>query len=223
MKVLPDFSAVIFDLDGLVLDTESTYLIAWQQAAETMGYDFSVLSESMLSGLHYHAVIEILFANFGIDFDLSRFNQLSGECWRDYVQQHGIAKKSGFDELLSVIKQFNMPFCLATNSAEFNARECLRLAGLDDVFSLIISRDNVQQGKPAPDIFLHAARCLQQPIQHCLVLEDSLVGIQAAQMAGAIPVLIPSVEQSAESVINQNINVFSDLSQVVEIVRDNFK
>lgn len=219
MNKLPDFTAVIFDLDGLVLDTESTYIMAWQQAAEVMGYDFSRLSAQTLSGLHYQAVVEILLATFGADFDLVKFNRLSGECWRDYVQQHGITRKPGFDELLAVIKQYNIPFCLATNSAEMNARECLALAGLEQTFSVIISRDDVKQGKPAPDIFLTAAQRLQQPIKQCLVLEDSLVGIAAAQAAGAIPVFIPSVLPMTESMLNQSVSVFVDLNQVAEIIR----
>lgn len=219
MKKLPKFSAVIFDLDGLVLDTESTYIRAWQQAARLMNYDFSVLSASALSGLHYQAIVEFLLVNFGADFDLQRFNQLSGQCWRDYVQQHGIEKKAGFDELLAVIKAQNIPFCLATNSAGSNARECLALAGLAQAFSVIISRDDVKYGKPAPDIFLTAAQRLQQPIAECLVLEDSLTGIAAAQAAGAIPVFIPSVLPVTQAALTQNVTVFADLGQVADFCR----
>ena len=218
MKKLPPFSAIIFDLDGLVLDTETTYFIAWQQAAETMGYDFSLLATHTLSGLHYQSLIKVLQASFGEDFDLQRFNQLSGQCWRDYVQEFGIAKKHGFDELLAVIENLNIPFCLATNSAEKNARECLALAGLQQTFSVIISRDDVENGKPAPDIFLTAAERLQHSIAQCLVLEDSLVGIAAAQAAGAIPVLIPSAVSIAESELSQNVAVFGDLNQVAQLI-----
>jgi HAD superfamily hydrolase (TIGR01509 family) len=214
------FSAIIFDMDGLVLDTESTYIMAWQQTVKVMGYDGSLLSAPVLSGLHYQAVIDILFKSFGADFDLHTFNQLSGQCWRDYVQRQGIKKKAGFDELLAVIKQFNIPFCLATNSAKANALECLLLAGLERVFPVIISRDDVKQGKPAPDIFLTAAKHLQQPIQKCLVLEDSLVGIEAAQAAGAIPVLIPSILPLPEPELTEKVAIFSDLNQVAKILSD---
>lgn len=222
MKNFPDFSAVIFDLDGLVLDTESTYITAWQQTAELMGYDASGLSAFSLSGLHYQAVIKVLLENFGSDFDLPHFNCLSDKCWRDYVLQHGIKRKSGFDELLVLIIKLEIPFCLATNSAEINARECLALAGLERTFSVIISRDDVHHGKPAPDVFLTAAKRLQQPIGQCLALEDSLVGISAAQAAGAIPVLIPSIPAIAKSVINKNVMVFADLGQVAEMISNKF-
>jgi HAD superfamily hydrolase (TIGR01509 family) len=218
MKRLPDFSAIIFDLDGLVLDTEITYIKAWQQAADLMGYDSAVLSMARLSGLHYQALIQVLLAGFGADFDVARFNRLSGECWRDYVQQQGIEKKTGFDELLEVIQKLAIPFCLATNSAEINARECLALAGLARTFPLIISRDDVQHGKPSPDIFLIAGKRLQQPVAQCLVLEDSWVGITAAQAAGAIPVLIPSVVSITKNFVSQNLIVFNNLTQVAEAI-----
>jgi HAD superfamily hydrolase (TIGR01509 family) len=223
MKSLSDFSAVIFDLDGLVLDTESTYIIAWQRAVEKMGYDFSTLSMSKLSGLHYDALIKLFFSHFGAKFDLNHFNSLSAKYWHDDVQQYGIARKSGFDELLTLIKECNLPFCLATNSAKINAQECLILAGLAGTFSLIISRDDVKQGKPAPDIFLQAAKCLQQPIQQCLVLEDSWIGIKAAQAAGAIPILIPSFEVNLESMRGEKVGIFSDLKHVAEMIRTQCK
>jgi beta-phosphoglucomutase len=219
-QTLPAFSAVIFDLDGLVLDTESTYLIAWQHAVELMGHDFSKLATFNLSGLHYQDLVKILYTCFGATFDLKRFNQLAGDCWRDYVNQHGIARKKGFDELWAVLNKREIPFCLATNSAEKNARECLSFAGLDNAFTTLISRDNVKLGKPAPDIFLYAAQCLAQPVSHCLVLEDSLIGIQAALAAEAIAVLIPSQPLPQQRLISEAA-VFADLAVIAEIVVKN--
>jgi len=192
MFKLSDFSAVIFDMDGLVLDTETTYFVAWQQAAKAMGY---ALSESFclsLSGLHYKDIEPKLMAWCGIDFDLQAFNQLSSILWRKQVNVHGINIKHGFTELLEYIVQQQIPYCLATNSRANNAYECLELAGIKDVFSTIITRDDVQYGKPAPDIFLKAAELLQVPISQCVVLEDSHSGIVAASSAGAFSVFVPS-------------------------------
>jgi beta-phosphoglucomutase len=191
---LSDFSAVIFDMDGLVLDTETTYFIAWQQAAKAMGY---ALSESLclsLSGLHYKDVEKKLMALCGADFNLQAFNRLSGIFWREHVNAYGINIKPGFTQLLEFIVHQQTPFCLATNSRAVNAYECLEFAGIKDVFSTIISRDDVEHGKPAPDIFLKAAELLQVPVSQCLVLEDSYAGIEAASRAGAFSVFVPSTE-----------------------------
>jgi len=195
---LSDFSAVIFDMDGLVLDTETGYLVAWQQAANAMGYELSESFCLSLSGLHYNDIVPKLMASCGVDFDLQAFNRLSAIYWREHVYAHGIKIKHGFTELLEFIIQQQIPYCLATNSRAINAYECLELAGIKEVFSTIITRDDVQHGKPAPDIFLKAAELLRVPISQCVVLEDSHAGILAASRAGAFSVFVPSIEESVD-------------------------
>jgi HAD superfamily hydrolase (TIGR01509 family) len=193
MLKLAEFSAVLFDMDGLVLDTESTYGIAWQQAAKAMGHDFSGDFCLSMSGLHYKDIELKLFEHCGADFDLPTFNRLSGDFWRDHVTVHGIKIKHGFAELLELLIQQKIPYCLATNSLEANALECLEFAGIKEAFSIIVSRDQVQRGKPEPDVFLKAAERLQVDIRRCLVVEDSHAGIVAASRAGAVSVFVPSI------------------------------
>lgn len=192
MTDLPPFSAVIFDLDGLVLDTESTYFAAWQQAATQMGYEGSEPFWQSLSGLHAAAIEQHLHHHFGPLFNYSYFAALSGQCWQELVEQRGISIKTGFHQVLALLKAQKIPFALATNSPLINALECLALAKLPDVFRMITTREQVQQGKPAPDIFLKAAQQLQTPIHQCLVLEDSYAGVLGATRAGAPVIYIPS-------------------------------
>lgn len=220
--MLPDFEAIIFDMDGLVLDTESTYQIAWQQAAIAMGYQFSDEFCLSMTGLHSEAVTQGLLEYCGADFDLKQFAEFSGNYWRSYVQQYGIKQKPGLDLLLEVIKKHHIPFCLATNSAEINARECLEWAGLENTFKLIVSRDHVKHGKPEPDIFFKAAESLQCPISNCLVLEDSITGIKAARKAGAYSFLIPSQKQVSTELFELCDAVFNNLAEVAEIICANF-
>lgn len=218
MFKLTDFAAVIFDMDGLVLDTESTYSKAWQQAAQFMRVELDDSFWQSLSGLHYADVERQLLTRCGADFDLGRFNQLSAISWREYVSNHGIAVKTGFTELLTIIKQKSLPFALATNSPAVNTIECLALSGLSGVFSVIVTRDDVQHGKPGPDIFLSAAARLQVDIKQCLVLEDSHTGIDAAANAGAFSVYIPStlpINRQAAAQCNFLINDLVELARMV--------
>lgn len=192
MIKLAGFSAVIFDMDGLVLDTESTYFIAWQQAASAMGFQLTQEFCLSLSGLHYHDIEHKLIDYCGTNFNLQTFNRLSGDCWREHVNTHGIKIKHGFFDLFELLTQHKIPCCLATNSRATNALECLELAEIPEFFSLIVTRDDVQNGKPEPDIFFKAAELLQVNISQCLILEDSHAGILAASKAGGISVFIPS-------------------------------
>jgi beta-phosphoglucomutase-like phosphatase (HAD superfamily) len=220
---LSDFSAVIFDMDGLVLDTESTYFVAWQQAANAMDYSLSDPFCLSLSGLHYKDIEPKLMALFGADFNLQAFNHLSGIYWREHVYAHGISVKYGFTELLEYIVQQQIPYCLATNSRANNAYECLELAGLKDVFSTIITRDDVQYGKPAPDIFLKAAELLQVPVRLCLVLEDSHAGIMAASSAGAFSVFVPSTEPVNQLTVELCDVMMIDLAHTLMALRSDIK
>ena len=194
MRKINDFSAIIFDMDGLVLDTESTYFAAWQKAAKAMGFDFPDVFFPSFSGLHFNDVELKLLTLYGDDFNLLKFNQLSGVFWREHVYTHGISIKSGFKPLIAFINQQQIPFCLATNSLAVNAYECLELAGIREVFTTVITRDDIEHGKPAPDIFLKAAEVLNVVITDCLVLEDSYAGIKAASSAGAFSVFVPSTQ-----------------------------
>lgn len=216
---LTDFSAVIFDMDGLVLDTEITYCFAKQQAAYTMGYEFPEQFWMSMSGLHQHDMEQKMLAFCGADFDLAGFNDAAAEIWHDYVDVNGIKTRHGFYQLLDFIVEQSMPYCLATNSNAVNADKCLKFAGLQDVFPVIITRDDVRQGKPEPDIFLTAASTLNVDITRCLVLEDSHTGILAASRAGAFSVFVPSVLPVDPLTLSLCDMMISDLECVLKTMR----
>jgi HAD superfamily hydrolase (TIGR01509 family) len=223
MLKLADFAAVVFDMDGLVLDTESTYCVAWQQAASEMGYDFSTDFCLSMSGLHGKDIELKLIEFCGAEFDLQVFNRLSGDFWRDHVSVHGIKIKHGFNELLALLAQRQIPYCLATNSRTGNALECLKLAGIEEIFSIIITRDQAQHGKPEPDVFLKASELLQVDIGRCLVIEDSHAGIVAASRAGAVSVFIPSTPQVDPLTVELCDLMVSDLAQLTNALNQSIK
>ncbi|MGR9087052.1 MAG: HAD family hydrolase [Gammaproteobacteria bacterium] len=215
-----DFSAVIFDMDGLVLNTECTYRWAWKEAAGKMGYLVADSFFLELSGLPASEVLSAIQAYCGDGFDPVEFSRLSGRIWRRHAALHGIESMPGFVPLLDYLVQANMPFCLATNSTEANVRECLGLAGLSGVFSVVISREQAVQAKPAPDIFWAASERLGVPIGRCLVLEDSIVGIEAAGRAGAIPVLIATKRPGDGSIMGRCRLQLNDLEELLTLIRN---
>jgi len=205
-------------MDGLVLDTELTYCIAWQKASLEMGCEFSKEFCLSMSGLHAEDVERKLIAHGGDKFDLAHFGALSGRYWRQYVNKFGIPVKQGFINLSNQLKENNITFCLATNSRRVNALECIQLAKIDNIFSTIVTRDDVKQGKPAADIFLFAAKIMGMPISKCLVVEDSATGIQAAVNATAPSVFIPSVLPFDEVAAQQADHLMNNLDELAEII-----
>jgi len=219
---LADFQAVIFDLDGLVLDSESTYFAAWRQAAATMGYPLDDGFCASLSGLHGHSVYQRLQDYCGNAFDIARFGQLSRGYWLAYVRQHAIPVKTGFFQLLNLITKLELPFALATNSRREDATFALACAGLAQTFKIIVSRDDVSQGKPAPEIFLRAAAAMSLPANACLVLEDSPVGISAAIAAGSPCIFVPSQYPADTDASASADAVCGNLEQVADLVSARF-
>lgn len=213
---LGNFKGFIFDLDGLVLDTEPTYFAAWQQAVVTMGYPLDKDDFRKLSGQNYQQVETQLKVSLGQDFNLSEFKKLGTDYWRKHVREYGIAIKPGVIELLDYAEQQSIPVCLATNSWAVYARHCLAIAGLTQHFPLTVTGDDVKHVKPAPDIFLKAAERMQVAINECVIFEDSHTGIVAASASGAYSVYVPSTFPVNPLTVELADCMLDDLCQVFE-------
>jgi HAD superfamily hydrolase (TIGR01509 family) len=216
------FQAVIFDMDGLVLDSETGYFDAWLQAADSLGCPLDLSFCASLSGAHGQQINRRLLAHFGDEFALQSFYALSAQIWREQVQRSGIPLKSGFYKVLEIVKGLQLPYCLATNSRRDDALACLRWAGLDDVFPTILAREDVSKPKPAADIFLKAAALFHTNPQNCLVLEDSPIGIDAAVAAGCPCFYVPSIAPADPVAATLANRVFGDLAAVADFISEAF-
>lgn len=212
---LPAFKAVIFDMDGLVLDSEPTYAFAWKQAAAEFAVHLEDEFLQDLFGRQADDVERAVAEKIGECFERERFLDLAATFWRAHVGACGIASMPGVDELLATLNSLGIPFALATNSDSTYAAQCLRLARLESHFPLAVTRDQVPSGKPAPDLFLEAARRMGFAAEQCLVLEDSATGLLAARRARATPVLVSARPASAESRVLAAVS-FRSLNEIAE-------
>ncbi|OHX36358.1 hypothetical protein BJL95_11355 [Methylomonas sp. LWB] len=211
-------AGLILDLDGLAIDSESTYRAAWRAAAAEMGYRYSDADWAGLLGLSGPDVLAGLANLAGDGFDQARFRQLSGEIWLAQVETDGIAVKPGLPELLEVAQAAGIPYCIATNSRAAAARRSLAYAGLAETFPLLVAVDQVARGKPAPDVYLAAAGRLGLPASACLALEDSPVGVAAAVAAGIRCWLVPSSYPVDALAGRQAERVLSDLREAADFI-----
>jgi len=203
--------AVVFDMDGLMLDTEPLYKVAWQDASAELGYVLDDGSYVRLVGRPTPDCERELVAQFGPGFPLDRFRGRWPELWHAQVAANGIQRKPGLLELLEFLEAQQLPLAVATSSEKADVALSLRHAGLDGRFPVVVTGDEVSRGKPAPDIYLEAARRLGVNPAACLALEDSEAGILAASRAGMRALLVPDWTQPSATAVQAAYRVLPSL------------
>ena len=191
---------VLFDMDGLVLDTEKLYGRFWREACIKLGYPLTEQQALGLRSLNSKAGETLLQSYFGPELNYSQVRNLRISLMDAWIDAHGVEPKPGIRQLLAFLRDRGIPAALATSSPMERVRRYLGPLQLLDGFQALCSGYEVPQGKPEPDIFLYAAKQLGLSPRDCMVLEDSPAGILAASRAGCLPVMIPDQDQpSAET------------------------
>lgn len=212
------FEAVILDLDGLLIDTEPSYQLAWQGALNALEIKVPDGFWEHLSGCDFTQVESALANQLQELFPLARFRELSATLWWQYVNQYGLATKPGYHQLIRQLKEKNLPYCIATNSLLKNAEDCMRLAGIQKDFDLLVTRDQVIIGKPSPALFLLAAKCLKQCPARCLAVDDSLTGIAAAIEANMISIMIPGAPKKLQTPRKESVYFMHSLTDFASLL-----
>jgi HAD superfamily hydrolase (TIGR01509 family) len=184
-------SAVVFDMDGLMLDTERVALVVWRQAAADLGFALDDEVAERMVGRTSATNRLMLQMHFGDSFSYDELWALADARYREALDRDGVPRKEGLVELLDVLVARGIPRAVATSTAGDLARHKLEQAGVADYFDVIVGGTDVARGKPAPDIFLRAAERLGKLPDECVALEDSGPGIFAAAAAGMVTILIP--------------------------------
>lgn len=211
-------AAVVFDMDGLMLDTESVYKVAWQQAATECGFTLDDGIYATLIGRPAEDCDADLLSRFGASLPLPRFRQRRRELWHSLVHNHGVPHKPGLLPLLDCLDARQVPTAVATMSTAEAADLSLRQAGLSHRFSTVVTADDVARGKPDPAIYLEAARRLSRPPEQCLALEDSDAGVASACAAGMVAICVPDSHRPSAATRSAAFRVLESLSDVRVLV-----
>ena len=214
MQRLP--AAVIFDMDGLMLDTESLAARAWEHAAAKTKVEFSAVLCRRMIGRNGASCRELLAQHYGRAFPIERLMDAWNEAYTTLVQTEGVAVKTGLAELLDLLEAMNIPKAVATSSGHVGATAKLERASLLHRFPVLVGGDQVAHGKPAPDIFLAAAARLRISPHDCIVLEDSEPGVAAAWAAGMTPIMVPDLHQPSDELMARELIVMHSLHDVCE-------
>ena len=223
MRAMSECKAIIFDMDGLMIDTERLALKAWQLAGADFGYPISDEIFITMVGRNRRDSDCILVEIFGSDFPVDAVRKKRRTYVDGWIDEGKLAVKSGLLELLGFLGEISMPKAVATSTGYERAVYKLSLTNLLEHFPIVIAGDQIQKGKPAPDIFLAAAAQLGVLPEGCLVLEDSDAGIQAAYDAGMTPVMIPDMKPPSEKSLAFAHRIFEGLEEFHDYFRESLE
>ncbi|MCR4939791.1 MAG: HAD family phosphatase [Treponemataceae bacterium] len=201
---MPKIKAVVFDMDGVLLDTESMSDRNWYQAATEMGISKNDIGAALEAcrGSNSRHIEEELNRRFGTvpGFTGAKFLQRTGELFHELEVTEGIPLMKGAQEILVYLKEKGYPLALASSTRGEAVKRQMKNAGLIDFFDVIITGDMVYKSKPDPEIYLTACSKLGVPSQTCAGVEDSLNGVRSTAAAGMFAVMVPDKVQPTEEI-----------------------
>lgn len=210
--------AVLFDMDGVILDTEKLYTRFWKEAAQSLGYPMTHEMALGMRSLSREVGERQLKEYLGETVDYQQVRNKRIEMMTAFINENGVELKSGIHTLLEYLRENKLRTSIATSSPLDRTKEYLSQVGLVDAFDELVSGHMVEHGKPAPDIYIYAAEKLGLRPEECLVLEDSPTGLLAALRAGCVPVMVPDQDQPDEEVKGRIYAVAENLEAVIELL-----
>lgn len=215
--------AVIFDMDGLLLDTEQMAKRAWFQVFQEFGADVTEEQYFLIVGRNIAEGNVILAELLGEDIPVADCQKRADEIYHADIEENGIPVKPGAFELLDYLEGVSMKVAVATSTARKLATRKLEMTGLAPYFKVIVPGDEIRNGKPHPEIFLTAAKKLGVTPANCIILEDSIFGIRAAHSANAMPIMVPDLIQPDEEIRRLVHAVVPSLHEAREVISELLK
>lgn len=211
---------VLFDMDGVILDSEKLYARFWAEGCGFYGYRMSYAQALGMRSLSAQAGQEYLSSLFGpeISYPLVRAKRI--ELMDDYVERNGIQAKPGVFRLLDYLSSRGIPYAITTASPSDRIQDHLGRLGLYHRFPHICTAHQVAHGKPEPDIYLLGAGTIGLPPEQCLALEDSYTGMLSAYRAGCLAAIVPDLDEPGEDILSIAYARADSLTDVVDLIAD---
>lgn len=210
--------AVVFDMDGLMFDTEKIGIRTWNTLSEELGYPklFNLIYTCFGTNDNFKRkyFAEVLGEDFPYDYFRKREFEVTGKT----LEEEGVPHKPGLVELLQYLKDNNIKRAVATSTPQNPALKHIKNAGVFDYFDVIITGDMTEKGKPEPDIYLKACEELGVDPKDAMGLEDSFNGIRAVFSAGMKAVMIPDMVQPDDEMMSKCFAIKESLSDVMSLI-----
>lgn len=211
--------AVIFDMDGTLIDTEKYYRIFWPRALAEFGYHMTDEQALAMRSLGRPFAPALLKKWFGEQLDYYAVRQKRKDMMEECLDREGVRRKPGALELVQKLKADGIITAVATATDLERTEKYLKLTGLEGYFDRLISAVQVAEGKPSPDIYLYACEQLGLAPEDCLAVEDSPNGVLSAYRAGCKVVMVPDQTEPGEELRNYLYAAAESLNEVYDILR----
>lgn len=200
MCSIRQFKAFVFDMDGLIFDSEKIVQRSWNISGQKLGLGNVGEHIYYTLGLNRASRKKYYEENIRKDFPFDEFSQLTRKTFFEIVETEGLPIKEGVKEILSYGKENGIKLALATSSSHNYAMKCLKDAGIDTYFDGVVCGDMVNYSKPNPEIYLKACELVGVNPADAVAFEDAPAGIESAYRAGMKVVMIPDLVQPTEKV-----------------------
>lgn len=212
--------AIVFDMDGVLFDTEVLCMKSWMAVAEANGLPDMEKVFPKCIGCNANDSRRFVLEAYGEDFDYAGFRAQASEWFWDDIQKNGLPVKTGVRELLEWLKREGWIIGLASSTKLSSVLKHLNQAGIREYFSAVVTGDMVEHSKPLPDIYFLACRELGAEPAETYAVEDSPNGIRAAHGAGMLPLMVPDMVSPDEEMRTLSTAVFRDLTEVLDYLRE---
>ena len=209
------YQAIVFDMDGVIFDTERLVIEFWKEVAKK--HNIPNIEHTCIQCLGTNRVRtrEIFLENYGADFPFDPYRAEVTELFNTHYKGVPLPTKPGIRELLSYLQEQDIKVGLASSTAQHLVRDEIGTAGLLPYFQTLVCGDMVEHSKPAPDIFLKACEILNADPRRSIAIEDSFNGIRSAHCAGMTPIMVPDQVQPTDEIRTLAFHVMPSLLDVL--------
>lgn len=205
---------IIFDMDGLMFDTERVFIMAWDYAGEKIGIGKAGYMVYKTLGMNIASSYKVWKEEFGDGCNQEELRKYTKEFLTNYYNENKVPVKKGLYNLLDFLQKNDCKMAVASSSPRWEVEKHLKDAGIYEYFKGIICGDMVENSKPDPEIYLKACALLEANPSECYALEDSKNGLLAAHRAGCRPIMVPDLWQPDEDILKIIDGKYEDLDEV---------
>lgn len=213
------YKAVVFDMDGVLIDSEKIYRMCWKKNGMSIGIpedEMEVICDRVAGG-NKSSNARVFREVMGESFDYLAFRARTMEMFAEYADEHGIELKPGVRDTLEFLRQRDVKIALATSTVRELAEDRLARVGIQDYFDAKVCGDEIVEGKPAPEIYRKACEKLGVPPETAIGVEDSINGVISADTAGLFTVMVVDLISPNEITAQHTDRVYYHMKDMWEL------